>query len=148
MNIFRWLFEKLLSFTASCTLWKFLPLWRSPFIIWKPKSRSLNGKLIDSLVSLWLTHLIYKHPYRDVLIKRCFEDMPKIYRRTPIPKCNINKVALQLYWNRTSAWVFSCKFATYFQTPFLKNTYGELLMLISKISILRSYMTSQAFWLK
>ena len=25
-----------------------------------------------------------------------------------------NKVALQLYWNRTSAWVFSCKFAAYF----------------------------------
>ena len=27
-------------------------------------------------------------------------------------------VALQLYWNRTSAWVFSCKFAAYFQNTF------------------------------
>ena len=35
-----------------------------------------------------------------------------------------------------------------FKTTFLKNTYGELLMLISKIPILRFYMTSQAFWLK
>ena len=26
--------------------------------------------------------------------------------------------ALQLYWNRTSSWVFSRKFASYFQNPF------------------------------
>ena len=31
--------------------------------------------------------------------------------------------------NHTSAWVFPCKFAaTYFQTPFPKNTYGWLLL--------------------
>ena len=29
-----------------------------------------------------------------------------------------NKVALQLYWNHTSALVFSCKFAAYFQNTF------------------------------
>ena len=28
------------------------------------------------------------------------------------------KVALQPYWNHTSAWVFSCKFASYFQNTF------------------------------
>ena len=33
--------------------------------------------------------------------------MQQIYRRTPMAKCDFNKVALQLYWNRTSAWVFS-----------------------------------------
>ena len=26
--------------------------------------------------------------------------------------------ALQLLWNRTSVWVFSCKFAVYFQSTF------------------------------
>ena len=35
-----------------------------------------------------------------------------------MPKCDFNQVALQLYWNRTSAWVFSCKFAVYFQNTF------------------------------
>ena len=35
-----------------------------------------------------------------------------------MPKCDFNKVALQLYWNHTSAWVFSCKFAAYFQNNF------------------------------
>ena len=28
--------------------------------------------------------------------------------------------------NRTSAWVFSCEFAAYFQSTFLKNTSGGL----------------------
>ena len=37
---------------------------------------------------------------------------------TPMSKWNFNKVALQLYWNRTSAQVFSCKFAVYFQNTF------------------------------
>ena len=32
-----------------------------------------------------------------------------------MPECDFNKVALQLYLNHTSAWVFSCKYAAYFQ---------------------------------
>ena len=32
-----------------------------------------------------------------------------------MPKWGFNKFALQLYCNRTSTWVFSCKFAAYFQ---------------------------------
>ena len=35
-----------------------------------------------------------------------------------MPKCDFNKVAKQLYWNHTSAWVFFRKFAAYFQNPF------------------------------
>ena len=38
-----------------------------------------------------------------------------------MPKCDFNKVALQLYWNHISAWVFSCKFAAYFQNTFLQQ---------------------------
>ena len=33
-------------------------------------------------------------------------------------KCDFNKIAKQLYWNHTSAWVFSCKFAAYFENIF------------------------------
>ena len=40
------------------------------------------------------------------------------FTRTIIPKCYFSKVAKQLYWNRTSAWVFSCKFDAYFQNTF------------------------------
>ena len=45
-----------------------------------------------------------------------------------MPKCDFKKVALQLYWNRTLAWVISYKFAAYFRTPFPKNTFGGLLL--------------------
>ena len=38
-----------------------------------------------------------KQPSRGVLIKRCSENMQYIYKRTPMLKCDFNKVALQLY---------------------------------------------------
>ena len=44
--------------------------------------------------------------------------MQQIYKRTPMSKCEFNRLTKQLYWNRTSAWVFSCKFAAYFQNTF------------------------------
>ena len=47
--------------------------------------------------------------------------MRQIYSRTHIPKCNFNEVTLQRYWNRTSTWVFSCKFAVHFQKIFFKR---------------------------
>ena len=51
-------------------------------------------------------------------MKRCSENIQQIYRRTPMAKCDFNKVAKQLYWNHTSAWVSSCKFTAYFQNTF------------------------------
>ena len=48
-------------------------------------------------------------------------NMQQMYRRTPMPKGDFDKVAKvakQLHWNHTSAWVFSCKFAAYFQDMF------------------------------
>ena len=44
--------------------------------------------------------------------------MQQIYKRTPMMKREINKVAKQHYWYHTSAWEFSCKFAAYFQNIF------------------------------
>ena len=64
-----------------------------------------------------------QQPPRGVPRNWCSENMQQIYRRTPMPKCDFNKVALQLYWNYTSAWLFSCKFLVYFQ-----NTFGRLLL--------------------
>ena len=82
--------------------------------------------------------------------------MQRIYRRSPMLKCDFNKVAFQLYWNCTSAWLFSCKFAAYFsnfieialqhgcsplnllhisRTPFPKNTSGGLLLTIVNLEL-------------
>ena len=38
-----------------------------------------------------------KQPSRCVVKKRFSENMQQIYRRTPMPKCDFNKVAKQLY---------------------------------------------------
>ena len=51
-------------------------------------------------------------PSRGVLKKRCSGNMQKIYRRTPMPKCDFNKVAVDLLH--------------IFRTPFLKNASGRL----------------------
>ena len=42
-----------------------------------------------------------KHPSRGVIQKSCSEIMKQIYRRTPMPTCDFNHVALQLDWNHT-----------------------------------------------
>ena len=62
--------------------------------------------------------LLHKELSAGVLKKKCFENMPQIYRRTPMPKCDFNKFAKQLCWNHTSAIVPSCKFAANFQNTF------------------------------
>ena len=48
-------------------------------------------------------------------------------------RCDFNKAAL-LYWNRTSSWVFFCKFPEYLQNTFPKNTSGWLLFLLKFFS--------------
>ena len=51
-----------------------------------------------------------------------------------MPKCDFNKVAKQLYWNHTPTWMFSCKFAAYFQSIFPKNSFGGLVLKLVGIS--------------
>ena len=68
--------------------------------------------------TLLITSNDQKQLPKGVRKKSCSENMQQIYRRTPMAKCDFNKIALQLHWNRTSAWVCSCKFAAYFQNTF------------------------------
>ena len=39
-----------------------------------------------------------KQPSRGVLKKSCSKNIQQIYRRTPMPKCDFNKVGKQLCW--------------------------------------------------
>ena len=60
-------------------------------------------------------------PFRGILRKRCSENMQEIYRRTPMLKCNFNKLSL----------CYGCSpvyFLHIFRTSFYKNTSGELLL--------------------
>ena len=49
--------------------------------------------------------LLQKQPSRGVIRKRCSKNMKQIYRRTPLPQCDFNKVAvnLQHFWRAASA---------------------------------------------
>ena len=89
-------------------------------------------KLLSQNLQLYLKkstlRLNQKQPFRGVPKKSCSENTQQIYGRTPTPKCDFNKVAKQLYWIHTLAWVFSCKFAAYFQNTFPRNISGGLLL--------------------
>ena len=41
--------------------------------------------------------LSQKQPPRGVVKRRYAENMQQIFRRTPMPKCDFNKVAMHLY---------------------------------------------------
>ena len=69
-----------------------------------------------------------KQPPRRILRKSCSENMQQIYWKTPMSKCDFNKVAKQLYWNPTSAWVSLVNLLHIFRTPFPRNTSGWLLL--------------------
>ena len=62
--------------------------------------------------------------------KRCFENMQQIYRRTPMSKCDFNKVALLCNFVKIALRhvYFPVNLLHIFRTPFLKNTSGWLLL--------------------
>ena len=56
---------------------------------------------------------------QSVLREWCSENIHQVYRRTSMPEFDFSKVAKQLYWNCTLAWVFSwLRLRT---TPLIKN---------------------------
>ena len=93
-------------------------VYRNKILKRNPWKSLLEVKLELQNVGLLLIFYRQKQPPRGVLKKRCSKNMQKIYRTAPMPKCDFNKVALQLYWNHTLSWVLSCKFAAYFQNTF------------------------------
>ena len=50
-----------------------------------------------SLLTALIVKKKQKQPSRGVPLKKCSENMQQIYRKTPMPKCNFNKVAKLLY---------------------------------------------------
>ena len=63
-----------------------------------------------------------KQPPSGVPRKRCSENMQEMYRRTPMPKCDFNKVAV------APSHGCSVNFLHTFRTPFPRNTTGWLLL--------------------
>ena len=62
-----------------------------------------------------------KQLFRGVLVKRCSENMRQIYRRTPMPKFDFNKVAKQLDWNHYRHGCAPANLVHSFQLIFLRT---------------------------
>ena len=60
---------------------------------------------------------------KGVLCKRCSENMLQIYTRTPMPKCDFNKLALPLCHGYSPVNLLHI-----FGTTFTKTTSGRLLL--------------------
>ena len=52
------------------------------------------------------------------LSQKIFENTKKEFSFVSLVFRSLTQDAKQLYWNNTSAWMFSCKFAAYFQNTF------------------------------
>ena len=59
--------------------------------------QKLSFSSLDSKSCCILRTNLQKQPPKGVLRKRFSENIQQIYRGTPMPKCNFNKVAKQLY---------------------------------------------------
>ena len=60
-------------------------------------SSLLYGAYFIIWTLLWNIQNIYqKQPFRGVLREKCSGNMQQFYKRTPMPKCDFNKVALQM----------------------------------------------------
>ena len=77
-----------------------------------------TGGVLLKKVFWKIWQILQKHQTQPSSRKRCSENIHQIYKRTLMSKCDFNRVTKQLYWNPISAWVFSCKFAAYFQNTF------------------------------
>ena len=68
-----------------------LPEILDTFTIDEDKHVALTGNLN---LNVYLLYIVQKQPSRGVFLKNCSENMKQIYRRTPMRKCDFNKVAL------------------------------------------------------
>ena len=91
-------------------------------ILLDPSNAGCKGEIFSLFVMETITENFQIYKYKSKMNKS-YLSMQQIYRRTPMPKCDFNKVVKQLYWYRTSAGVFSCSLLPFFRKPFSKNTF-------------------------
>ena len=107
----------------------------------RSKTSFLTSTTAVDIQQIWN---IQKQPFRNVLRKTCSEYIQKIYKRTPMVKCNLNKTLLQLCWNCPSPHGSPVKLLHVFsRAPFPQNTSGEILLkiqnrLVNKPKIIQS----------
>ena len=74
--------------------------------------------------------LIQKQPFRGVLMKKCSENIQEINRRSPMPKCDFNKVVNNFIKITLRHGCSPVSLVYILRTPFPKNISGELFLFI------------------
>ena len=69
--------------------------------------------------------IVQKQPFRVVLRKTCCKIRQRIYKRTPMPKCDFNKFATKICWHGCSVTLLCI-----FRTLFSKSTFEGLLPIV------------------
>ena len=98
--------------------------------------------------------IIQKQPPRGILKKMCSENTQQIYMKTPMLKCDFNKVALQINFTEITL-QHGCSPVTLlhiFRTPFLKGTLsglGQFLATESPLKMVKNtfYFPSKALFI-
>ena len=70
----------------------------------------------DTAKELWEKAIQFHETFHGLKITNCFETVAEAMQKQSSIRVLIH--AKQLYWNHTSAWVYSWKFAAYFQKTF------------------------------
>ena len=86
------------------------------FFLFKRVVYYVIGKIF--LPKSYLCETIYRSSHPEVFLGKSVLKICSNFTGEHPCRSDFNKVPLQRYWNRTSAWVFSCKFAAYFQNTF------------------------------
>ena len=73
---------------------------------------------------------VQKQPSRGVLMKRCSENMQQIYKKTPMPKCDFNKVACNFIEIALRHGYLPVNLLYIIRTLFHQNTSGRLLLTV------------------
>ena len=102
-----------------------LPTLKKTFL---PPTVCPMGKYTWTLI--WKKSLLQKQPSRRVLRKRCSKNTQQIYRRTPMPNCDFNKVASNFIEIALRHGCSPVNLLHIFRTTFPKNTSGRLLLLL------------------
>ena len=97
----------------------------SYLIVYLSTINSLSVCLLFCYHLMFLMSSAQKQTSRGVLRKRCSENIQQIYRRTPMPKCDFNKVATKITLRHGCSPV---NLLHIFRTPFIENTSGRLLL--------------------
>ena len=78
---------------------------------------------------------VQKQPPGGVLKKRYSGNIQQIYRRTPVPKCDFNKVASQLLKIALRYGCSPVNLLHIFRTPFPRNTSGWLRLTVATLRL-------------